>query len=205
MAAQHDDVKARARELHEEIREKQKEMRTLMRELTDHSPLETFTFETANGTVTLDALFGDQDDLIVIHNMGRSCPYCTLWADGLNGVLPYMERRAAVALCSPDSTDVQSEFAEGRGWHFRMISDPDLTFTRAMGYAHDAEPEDGEDEGKTMVMPGFSTFARRDDGSVYRVAHSPFGPGDPYCAVWHMFPLLEDGTDGWQPKFDTRD
>ena len=30
----------------------------------------------------------------------------------------------------------------------------------------------------------------------------PFGPGDPYCGVWHLFALLGDsmGPD-WQPKF----
>src|SRR5215204_1578561 len=36
---------------------------------------------------TLSALFGDGDDLIVIHNMGRGCVYCTLWADGFSSLV----------------------------------------------------------------------------------------------------------------------
>ena len=26
-----------------------------------------------------------------IHNMGKGCPYCTLWADGFNGVAKHLE------------------------------------------------------------------------------------------------------------------
>ena len=58
-----------------------------------------------------------------------------------------------------------------------------------------------EYQGKTMHWPGFSTFRRREDGSIVRVAHASFGPGDPYCGIWHMFGILENGVDGWQPKF----
>ena len=52
--------------------------------------------------VALSGLFGDRDDLVVIHNMGSRCPYCTLWADGFNGVLHHLEDRTAFAVVSPD-------------------------------------------------------------------------------------------------------
>ena len=58
-----------------------------------------------------------------------------------------------------------------------------------------------EQDGKPWYWPGFSTFRRQPDGSVQRVAHASFGPGDPYCGVFHLFGLLADGLDGWQPKF----
>lgn len=200
MSNDRDNLEQRAASLQKEIRTKQKALDEVMREMTDHSALDAFTFQTPDGEVSLESLFGDQDDLIVIHNMGVHCSYCTLWGDGLNGLLPHLENRAAVALCSPDAPDVQAAFAENRGWNFRMVSDTERTFTRAMGYARDVEDEDGGT--RTMVMPGFSTFTRDEDGTVRRVAHAPFGPGDAYCAVWHMMPLLEDGVDGWQPKFE---
>src|SRR6266545_843481 len=54
-----------------------------------------YTFATRDGPVRLSQLFGDKASLFVIHNMGASCPYCTLWADGFNGFLPHIENRAA--------------------------------------------------------------------------------------------------------------
>src|SRR5438045_1646563 len=40
-----------------------------------------YTFATPAGEVSLSQLFGSRRDLLVVHNMGRHCPYCTLWAD----------------------------------------------------------------------------------------------------------------------------
>ena len=50
-----------------------------------------------------------------------------------------------------------------------------------------------------VVKP--STFHKDADGTITRIAHDHFGPGDLYNPVWHMFPLLDGGVDGWQPKF----
>ena len=144
--------------------------------------------------VPLSSLFGDKQDLIVIHNMGRSCPYCTLWADGFNGVAQHLADRAAFVVVSPDAPEAQAAFAAGRGWRFPMLSNADSGFTEAMGYTT-------EHEGKTWATPGYSTFRRKDDGSIARIAHAPFGPGDPYCGTWHLFDLLEGGCGEWHPKF----
>ena len=43
-----------------------------------------YVFDTQAGKTNLLELFGDHDQLLVIHNMGQACRYCTLWADGLN-------------------------------------------------------------------------------------------------------------------------
>ncbi len=75
-----------------------------------------------------------------------------------------------------------------------MASDTDKGFTKAMGFTT-------EHEGRVYMLPGFSTFKRRPDGTVFRIAHDMFGPGDPYCSVWHLFTLLEDGGGAWQPQF----
>ena len=34
-----------------------------------------------------------KDDLVVIHNMGASCAYCTLWGDGFNGVYEHLANK----------------------------------------------------------------------------------------------------------------
>src|SRR5262249_37920202 len=76
-------------------------------------PVEDYAFTRADGeSVRLSGLFGGKDTLIVIHNMGRSCPYCTLWADGFNGVYAHLSNRAAFVLSSPDKPDEQRQFAE---------------------------------------------------------------------------------------------
>jgi predicted dithiol-disulfide oxidoreductase (DUF899 family) len=168
-------------------------MTALKRQLVagDPRPLPDYELATADGPVRLAELFGDKDDLIVIHNMGRGCAYCTMWADGLNGLLPHLEDRAAVVLSSPDSPAVQREFAAGRGWRFRMVSTADSTFTADMGYR----------EANGDYWPGVSTFRRQPDGSVVRVARDDFGPGDAYCGAWPLFDLLDGGAKAWQPKF----
>jgi predicted dithiol-disulfide oxidoreductase (DUF899 family) len=139
--------------------------------------------------VSLSALFGGRDELILIHNMGRWCSYCTLWADGFNGVLPHLEDRAAFVVVSPDSPEEQTEFARSRGWRFRMVSSKGSRFTEEMGFLIDGSH-----------WPGYSTFRRADDGAVYRTAKAFFGPGDPYCGVWHLFALLPRGVNDWEPR-----
>ena len=60
--------------------------------------VENYTFTTLDGEVTLLDLFGEQERLLVIHNMGQGCRYCTLWADGFNGFLPHLESALSVVL-----------------------------------------------------------------------------------------------------------
>lgn len=150
-----------------------------------------YAFATQAGEVRLSALFGDKDDLIVIHNMGRSCPYCTLWADGFNGVWEHLADRAAFVVISPDGPAEQQSFAAGRGWRFPMASHRGTSFATDMGYG-------SEEEG---WAPGISVFQRR-DGRIVRVADTALGPGDDFCAVWHMFDMLPEGAGDWQPKYE---
>jgi predicted dithiol-disulfide oxidoreductase (DUF899 family) len=144
--------------------------------------------------VSLGELFGETDDLIVIHNMGRSCPFCTLWADEFNGVLGHLQNRASFVVSSPDSAEVQAEFAAQRGWGFEMISTEGTDFARDLGFFADEGDRPGP-------WPGVSTF-RREEGRIVRIASAFFGPGDPYCGVWHLLALLQGGAGDWKPKFD---
>ncbi len=161
-------------------------MRAIQAE-TEPAPVADYTF----GTTRLADLFGDKNDLFVIHNMGASCAYCTLWADGFNGVYPHLANRAAFAVCSPDLPDTQRRFAAGRGWRFPMVSHQGTSFAADMGY----RAESGG------WLPGVSVF-RRDGERVLRVADTGLGPGDDFCAVWHFWDLLPEGRAGWGPRFN---
>ncbi|MFN0303150.1 MAG: DUF899 family protein [Burkholderiales bacterium] len=151
--------------------------------------VQDYTFASTGGSVRLSELFGDKDDLFVIHNMGAGCPYCTMWADGFNGVLDHLENRAAFVVSSPDSPDAQQKFKASRGWRFRMVSHQGSTFAIDMGYKGDAS-----------WTPGVSVFKRR-NGTILRVSDAPFAPGDDFCAAWHLFDLIPEGPADWSPKF----
>ena len=168
--------------------EKLKEELATARQNAPREAVDDFEFQTSDGPVQLSALFGEKDELIVVHNMGKNCSYCTLWADGLNGHTKHYEDRAAFVVCTPDSIEVQKEFADSRGWKFRMVSDDSKAFSKAVGFWT-------EDSG---WWPGSSTFVR-EDGKMYRTGSVIFGPGDDFCGIWPMMDLL-GGPKGWEPK-----
>ncbi|UCG73197.1 MAG: DUF899 family protein [Chromatiales bacterium] len=169
------------------------QLRVQMRELQSHresEPVADYEFREGNQTAHLRDLFGDHDTLFVVHNMGKACPYCTLWADGMNGVLPHLENRAAFVLSSPDSPEIQQAFAQERGWGFRMVCHAGTSFAEDMGYTSEHGFE-----------PGVSVF-RRAGNKVLRVGDTSFGPGDDFCLVWPLFDMIPEGPDGWQPRYN---
>jgi predicted dithiol-disulfide oxidoreductase (DUF899 family) len=153
--------------------------------------VENYSFATLNGPVSLAELFGDQTDLLVVHNMGKRCAYCTLWADGFIGLYPHLANRCAFVVSSPDEPAVQAEFATTRGWPFAMVSVAGSSFAKDMGF----EPQPGK------YWPGVSAFRKRADGVIERTGRNNFGPGDDFCAVWPLLDLLHEKANGWEPKF----
>lgn len=161
-----------------------------VRRAAEPQEMKDYSFTRSTGqTASWSDLFGKKDDLIVIHNMGRTCPYCTLWADGFNGVYDHLASRAAFAVATPDKPEAQSEFAESRGWRFPMISYRGTSLAEDTGYG-----------GGDGYYPGVSVFQKQ-NGKVLRVSDTSFEPGDLYCGVWHLFDLIPQGPAGWQPKF----
>jgi predicted dithiol-disulfide oxidoreductase (DUF899 family) len=128
----------------------------------------------------LSSRFGGKDELIVVHNMGASCDYCTMWADGFNGIVPYVAERAAFVVASPDDIATQKAKAKKHGWSFRMVSAKDSRFFADLGF----EDADG------APYPGVSTFRKTATGAIELLASAPFGPGDKFCAVFSFFDLL---------------
>jgi predicted dithiol-disulfide oxidoreductase (DUF899 family) len=148
-----------------------------------------YEFSTMQGPVRLSELFGGHTDLMMVHNMGSSCPACTLWADGYNGIHGHVTTRAAFVVSSPDAPARQQEFAAGRGWKFPMVSHQGTTFAADMGYR---SPNGG-------WRPGISVF-RRDAVGIIRVSDAAWNPGDDFCTLYHFFDLLPEGLAGWRPQ-----
>lgn len=146
---------------------------------------------TDGGKITLSKMFGDKNDLILIHNMGKGCRYCTLWADGFTGFVPHLTNRSAFVVTSPDKPEVVKEFSSSRNWNFPIYSAYGTTLFKDMGF----ESEKGD------PWPGVTTFHRDEEGRIYRVSKASFGPGDDFCSIFHLFDLLDDGINGWEPQY----
>lgn len=177
-----DQIEARIMALKKELTE--------ARHARPPEPVEDWELLTVDGApIRLSQLFGTHRDLIVVHNMGRACKYCSLWADGLAGFARHLPTRCGFALCSHDPPAVAKAFAAERGWPYRVVSGASSGFTGAMGFL----------SAKGSPQPGASAFRRRDDGSIVRTGKTWFGPGDDFCAVWPLFELLDGGPGQWEP------
>jgi predicted dithiol-disulfide oxidoreductase (DUF899 family) len=183
----------------QEIERLQREIESLKQQLSDArrerppEPVEDHELTLPGGEkARLSELFKGKDDLIVVHNMGRGCAYCTMWADGFNGVLPHLEDRVSFVVVSRDAPESLLPFAATRGWTFQMVSSAGTDFTEAMGF-------DGPD---ATMYPGVSALHREPDGSIVLTGKDVFGPGDDYSSPWRLFDLLAGGAGAWQPRME---
>ncbi|MYJ75119.1 MAG: DUF899 domain-containing protein [Gammaproteobacteria bacterium] len=158
-----------------------------LRKASEAEPIPNYEFDTGAGKTSLLDLFADKNRLLVIHNMGQGCRYCTLWADGFNGLLPHLESALSVVLVSKDPPDVQRTFANSRGWRFRLASHGGGDYIREQGVYGEAEN-----------YPGAVVYERRGD-TVLRKNACSFGPGDLYCALWPLLGLA--GLDEFTPQY----
>lgn len=187
MPATADDLK----QIDEEIARLKKQRTAMLRE-SAQMIVENYTLRRTDGSeARLSDLFGNKRDMLLVHNMGRSCPYCTLWADGFNGVAHHLQNRAAFVLSTPDEPGVAREFSESRDWRYPVVSIAGTTLAQDLGFS----PEPGK------YMPGVSALRKDDQGTIRRTGMSFFGPGDDFCPVWPLFDLLKDGDNGWEPKY----
>ena len=152
-------------------------------------PVPDYRFATLTGEVTLLDLFGGRDRLLAIHNMGQGCRYCTLWADGFNGMLAHLESVMSVVLLSRDPPQLQRSFANSRNWRFRLASHGGGDYVREQTVMEDADN-----------MPGAVVYERSGD-DVFRRSSTPFGPGDLYCSLWHLLALAGIDEGEWTPQF----
>jgi predicted dithiol-disulfide oxidoreductase (DUF899 family) len=175
--------------LEQEIIELQTRLDQLRQRTVRGSLVTDYELTSWEGVATpLSSLFGSNNQLILIHNMGMSCSYCTMWADGFNGLLPYLERVAAFVVVSPDDIQTQIAVSAKRGWKFRMLSTKGTSLFADMGF----ELSD------KSTWPGVTTLYRDDSGNVRRHSIASFGPGDRFCPVFSFIELLPHSPE-FQP------
>lgn len=140
-------------------------------------------------TVMLSAAFGPHERMVLVHNMGFACPYCTLWAEGFKGLWKHIESgeyappSAKFLLLSNDRPDQQKAGATQRGWDFPMLSARGTNLFADLGFAE-------EKDGQLNWWPGVSTLVKAADGTLRRTGLATFGPGDQFCALWPFMELF---------------
>lgn len=154
----------------------------LRKELEPELVNDDYTFLNAeNQPVKLSELFGDHSTLLVVHNMGRHCSYCTAWTDGYSGIYDLLKEKTSFVVSSPDAPRVQMEVKTKRDWVFPMVSLGESSFALDLGF----QVEGG-------YHPGVSVFIRDEAGLIKRTWSAPFGPSDHYGIVWHTLDLLPE-------------
>ena len=144
-------------------------------------------------TVRLSEMFGEHSQMVLVHNMGFACKYCSLWADGFNGYFHHLEsgeygQRAKFLLVSNDRPDQQLAGASQRGWKFDMLSCRDTSLSMDWGYAR----ADGD---KLNYSPGMMIVEKNGDGTLRCHQQTGICPGDSLMGLFHIFIRLPD-TDG---------
>ena len=177
-------------ELEQEIKEKKKQLAELRKE-SAAKPVKDYIFSTSKGTRKLSELFNGKEELILVYNMGKSCPYCTLWADGYNGLTDHLNSRASFVVVSPDEPSVQDDFAKSRGWKFPLLSHNNTNFAADMNMLTE----------KGGPKPGVSVYTKSSNGEINHYSNTEFGPGDNFCVMWDFIDMLPKGVNGWGPKY----
>ncbi|GLS83431.1 DUF899 family protein [Paraferrimonas haliotis] len=180
---------AQIEQLEQEILEKVTQLNQ-MRQAISGEPIADYRLQTLSGEVALSELFAGKTKLLMIHNMGEACRYCTLWGDGINGILPHLESALSVVLVSKNDIHTMRTFANSRNWGFRLASHG------GGDYMKQQVAQQGYDN-----MPGAVVYELR-DGVIYRTNHCAFGPGDLYCAAWPLLGLAGIGEAQWTPQFN---
>lgn len=167
----------------------------------------TYRFEGENGPVSLADLFGDKTTLIIYSYMfgpqrERPCPMCTSFMASLEGKVPDIEQRVALAMVARSPIERLVEGKRARGWtQLKVYSDSDGSFTRDYVSAEDAD------------VPGYTVFTRRDgtirhfwsgetSGEMADPGQDPRGAPD-LDPLWTLLDTTPEGrgTD-WYPKLD---
>ena len=165
---------------------------TRLRELHETLPplkIPDYEFDSLEGPIKLSDLFAGSDKLLMVHNMGQGCRYCTLWGDGLNPFVQHIENTLPLIMVSGDSPLVQRRFANSRQWRFRMLS-----HNRQQYYEEQVKDPDYEN------CPGIACYQRK-GSELFRLGHANFGPGDLYCSLWHVLAIAGYSSANWTPQY----
>ena len=165
-----------------------------------------YTFDAAEGRVSLGDLFGGKGQLLIYHFMmgpdwEEGCPNCSFWADNYNGVDVHLAHRdtALVAVSRAPLARIDA-YKKRMGWTFRWVSSvgSDFNFDYDASFKPDEEGlryNFGTIKPFGEETPGISAFRRGDGGAIYHT-YSTYARGlDMLNGAYHLLDLTAKGRD----------
>jgi predicted dithiol-disulfide oxidoreductase (DUF899 family) len=150
--------------------------------------------------VRLSQLFGDKSTLLLYSYMygpamERPCPSCSSMLDGLDGQVPHITQRAALAVVARSPIGRILDFTHERGWRrLRLVSSADNSYPAA----YHSETAEGSQR------PIMNVFVKGADGTIRHswASELAFAPSDPgqnprhIDAIWPMWAALDMTPEG---------
>lgn len=158
-------------------------------------------------TVRLSELFRAPGRALVVQHVmyGKRqtspCPMCTMWVDGLNGVVRHIERNADFVVASAAEPTALRAHARARGWDsVRVLSCGANTFQ----YDLAAEDEEGHQDSTVSVFLLDAEGRPRHFYSCHpHIADDINERGiDLLSPVWHVLDLTPQGRGDWYASLD---
>lgn len=166
-----------------------------------------YTFDGADGTVTLGGLFDGRSQLLVYHFMfgpdwDEGCPSCSFWADSFDGVGVHLAHRDVTLACvSRAAYPELAAYRDRMGWSFPWYSSAQSDFNFDFGVSFTVEQQTGggtynftHQDHPPEEAPGISAFAL-EDGQVFHT-YSAYSRGlDPINGAYQLLDLTPAGRD----------
>jgi predicted dithiol-disulfide oxidoreductase (DUF899 family) len=158
-------------------------------------------------TVRLRDLFSAPDRALVVYHamygkrQTTPCPMCTMWVDGLNGVVRHLRQNVDFVVTSAADPTALRAHARERGWdNVRLLSCGDNTFH----YDLAAEDEDGAQDSTVSVFVLDPEGRPRHFYSCHpHMADDIQQRGiDLISPVWHVLDLTPQGRGEWFAGLD---
>ncbi len=200
------------REAEVELMQQREKVASLRRQLPPGAAVEDYEFlegprllssgDEPVTTVRLSQLFTSPERALVVQHVmygkrqSSPCPMCTLWIDGLNGVVRHIGQHADFVVAAAADPATLRAHARNRGWgNVRLLSCGDNTFQYDLG----AEDEEGEQDSTISV------FTLDEDGSPrhFYSAHPRMADDIPERGIdllsplWHLLDLTPQGRGDW--------
>jgi len=169
-----------------------------------------YVFESVNGPVSLDSLFGNNSQLIIQHFMydpawKEGCKSCSFMADHMTPALVHINNRdTSFAAVSKAPIETISKYHERMGWDFAWVSSSENDFNRdfQVSFTHDELENDqctyNFKENRSFSAteaPGLSSFAKDEHGNIYHT-YSVFERGlENVMTAYDLLDMVPKGRD----------
>ena len=189
-----------------QLRAQIEEVAALRRALPEGGVVENYTFESADGPVTLASMFGGHKTLIVYSFMfggedEAPCPMCGAFMDSVNGQLRHINQRAGFVAVARAPMDKLQRLVDARGWQ-------DIPWVSAAGNSYPLDYHSEMPNGAQVPM--CSVFTRTaDEIRHFWTSEMFFAPSDTHprhvdmlWPLWHFFDITPEGRGDFMPKLN---